>query len=190
MKYEEFMAGIENFYGSYDTDFKREHVFKYLMDKCPEDKLEMLFAKLTETFSSKYKTPPTNAEIKTILERESNIDEQAQRAWDLANDSIFAHGQYRGVFFEDTRIQAVIKDMGGWDKFCNRHPKNEVWDKKDFIKLFINYSLGWELPSPETLQGINTDGKFQIIGDKDKCLKMLEERKLLGLNNDSAHERQ
>jgi len=179
MTYVEFMTAIEEFYGPYDTEFKREYVFKYLMDKCKKENLDYLFSKLTETFPSKYKTAPTNAEIKTILEKQFGVEEQSQLAWDIANDSIITCGMYRGVFFEDTRIQATIESMGGWPKFCCRNPEEETWDKKDFFKYFARYALEWKLPKPKKLNGINTDDKFEIIGDKVVCLEMLEETKLL-----------
>lgn len=67
--------------------------------------------------------------------------DKAIRAWTEVAKAVKNHGAYKSVDFEDKAINATIRAMGGWERFCQL-PEAEfhVWAKKDFERIYASYS--------------------------------------------------
>lgn len=87
-----------------------------------------------------------------------SIDPQADavRAWDSAIAAIHHHGMYRHVDFEDKCVNATIRHLGGWPKFCSQEPDQETWTRKEFIKTYLLMrSSGLSAKQMDVLPGIS-----------------------------------
>ncbi|RDH39967.1 MAG: hypothetical protein CFE62_006250 [Candidatus Aquirickettsiella gammari] len=80
---------------------------------------------------------PSPAEwIKAI---EGDADSQSLVAWTEIIKTIRHVGHYDSVIFNDPRIHAVIKDMGGWIFLCQQSERELIFLQKEFERRYKNY---------------------------------------------------
>jgi hypothetical protein len=69
-------------------------------------------------------------------------------AWAQVERAIFKQGYYSTVQFEDGTINAVIKDLGGWQWLCSQNI-DEPWTQKEFERRYEAYrASGIQLHEP------------------------------------------
>ncbi|MFZ9077492.1 MAG: DUF6475 domain-containing protein [Alphaproteobacteria bacterium] len=61
---------------------------------------------------------------------------KAMKAWTHASEVAEKIGSYRSIDFEDRVINAVIRYMGGWPKFCAIESNDESWRRKEFLEAY------------------------------------------------------
>ena len=60
----------------------------------------------------------------------------AMRAWDSAITAVQQYGAYRSVDFEDQAVNATIRYLGGWERFCAMGSAVEDFVRKDFLGAY------------------------------------------------------
>jgi hypothetical protein len=60
----------------------------------------------------------------------------AMRAWDSAITACQQYGSYRTVDFEDHAVNATIRYLGGWARFCSMSDAVEDFWRKDFLRAY------------------------------------------------------
>lgn len=80
---------------------------------------------------------------------------QAFRAWTVADQAMRDVGQYRSVQFGDTRITAVIMDLGGWDAFGERwvSRREAPYLAKEFVDRYADLLARGEMREVGYLPG-------------------------------------
>lgn len=80
---------------------------------------------------------PTPAAVRKFAGPRGLADsERAKLAWGQVRTAIRQHGGYQSVDFEDRIVNAVIREMGGWNQLCESSVDEMVWREKDFIRLY------------------------------------------------------
>ena len=84
---------------------------------------------------------PTVADIRGGV-TQSNEDE-GLRAWSVFERAVSQYGGYKSVDFDDRRINAVVRHLGGWNRVCSL-PSEEFdkWLRKDFLAAWEAFSRG------------------------------------------------
>lgn len=171
MTYSEFMTAIIEIYGKYNSDILEKITFKYIRDKFKESELQNVIEKLILVKSAKYKTPPDPAEFEEIFFKKSDADYEIEAlSW---YKEINKHSTRYDVIISDIRVQATLEDMGGWEAFGERDPKDEHWHQKKFVDLFKLYSTHRPENEPRLLRGGGNYDPPQpptLIGDREACL--------------------
>ena len=98
---------------------------------------------------------------------------QALKAWDKALSAIHTHGQYSSVAFDDALIHIVIKDMGGWRKFCLTPDDRMLFTTSNFLERYRDYVTERPIYHPKYLAG-SMSGRVEFIGDKEKVMQVIE----------------
>lgn len=82
---------------------------------------------------------PKPAELRELIA--PNLEAAAIVAWSVADQAVRHHGPYRSVDFEDQVINAVIRDFGGWVKYCEI-PEGEYFKftRREFERRYVSYS--------------------------------------------------
>jgi hypothetical protein len=172
------ISGVFGVYGKNASDDVIEIYYRTLKEYSIED--------LSKAFTKHLKNPntgnflPTPSEIIKIIEGDSK--NKSMIAWDKAINAIDSSYD---VVFDDPIIHAVIRDMGGWVKFCfsiNDFNKDKIEiGFRDRYKNYVEYGLN---NYPKILKG---NGNFlhseapRFIGDKNKALEIMNnEVNLLG----------
>lgn len=98
-----------------------------------------------------------------------------------------AHGSYLTVIFDDPIIHFVIDELGGWIKSCRLTEYEFTWWKKDFRERYKHHlKYSGDLKNVPPLLGIfdekNLPGGHPgqtpvLLGDKDKCLEIMNQSK-------------
>jgi hypothetical protein len=82
---------------------------------------------------------PSVAELRDLAGHLSPSD-RAIRAWDVAVHANHLHGYYESVDFDDKVINATIRSMGGWERFCERFEEEDAkWIRKEFERLYASF---------------------------------------------------
>lgn len=129
---------------------------------------------------------PTPAAIrKHALDAEGLSDEERSLlAWDSVRKAISSAGSYYTVSFEDTIINATIRQMGGWVKLCDTPPKELKWTGKEFCKryeIICRAGVGDPSPLPGIIQhngdGVDTLRIESLIPPHRAALSLQQGRK-------------
>lgn len=109
---------------------------------------------------------------------------QALLAWTKILRAIQSVGAYRSVIFDDPLIQAVIGDMGGWQRLCAMRVQDQPFQAKEFEKRYTHYLARPPIAYPKQLIGIidavnAARGHDQasspiLIGDEKRALQVLK----------------
>lgn len=68
---------------------------------------------------------------------EKTIQERAMIAWAAVDRATSEVGGYRSPDFDDPTTNAVIRNMGGWERFCVATEEEfSKWLRKDFLKAY------------------------------------------------------
>lgn len=67
-----------------------------------------------------------------------SIPDRSMQAWAAIKTAIAQHGGYRTVSFDDPMINAAIRSMGGWERFCECESGEQfdVWLRKEFEAMY------------------------------------------------------
>jgi len=66
-------------------------------------------------------------------------EDRAVLAWRSVRQAIGAHGAYASVDFDDPVVNATIRNMGGWERFCHAKVEEfDVWLRKDFERIYCS----------------------------------------------------
>lgn len=115
------------------------------------------------------KWPPTIAHI--VEKLKPSIESDAEQAWELVRAALFEIGGYRTVKFKNPVTMATVASMGSWPELCATEEKNLPFKKKEFIKLFIQYTNS--LPEPKDhLRGLF--GGDPVLIDNKNNMRLLK----------------
>lgn len=177
MNYPEFMTAIIEVYGDYTSPALKKITAMYIKEKWQESELENIFKKLILVKTAKFKTPPDPAEFEELFFKKSEKEYEAEALewWRIINRT---GSSYDNIIVSDIRVQAVLRDMGGWGAFCSRNTEDEHWHQQKFIKWFVMYSNHMPEGQPEIIFGDGDRSKPPLLfGDKEKCKLLLTQRK-------------
>ena len=93
----------------------------------------------------------------------------------LFRSALFAirtHGSYSSVAFDDALIHAVIKEMGGWKKFCSTPDDRLLYTAKEFQERYRDYATKIPASHPKYLVG-TIGGRIEFVGNKEKILQVI-----------------
>jgi len=113
--------------------FKKE-LFKKMIGEYPEEKIKAMVMEMIRT--RVYNSFPLISEMVAIIEGKK--EEEAELAWIYLMEKIRNEGYYQSVTFQKyPAVGGFIEVNGGWLKFLDKMTDaQEVWIKKDFIKLY------------------------------------------------------
>jgi len=80
------------------------------------------------------------------------------RAWDTAITAAERVGAYKTVDFEDQAINATIRFMGGWRRFCEMKADEEHWRRQEFLQTYREFKS----------HGIGEHQSLPLIGISEK----------------------
>jgi len=64
--------------------------------------------------------------------------QRAQRAWETLVKVAAKHGDQRSVDFDDVAINATVRNLGGWLRFCYLDTEERhKWYSKDFSRVYV-----------------------------------------------------
>ncbi len=133
MTHGQFLIAIEEWYGQYTSDLKRDTVLAWLNENVKELVLESLFKRVTADYSEQYKTPPTQFNFNQIINGD-RIEVMAERAF----DKLRGMSAMESYIIEDVKIQQVVDSMGGIIKFVDRKDGDDaVWVRKEFVQKYM-----------------------------------------------------
>lgn len=107
-----------------------------------------------------------------------STDTQAMRAWTKAEKAMRTIGSYQTVVFDDWRIHAVVRDMGGWIALCGMTEDEKPFKAREFEKRYRGYRHedGEEYPraligraeAHNGQKGFHVDPPL-LLGDQDRA---------------------
>lgn len=75
------------------------------------------------------------------LARDTSDGDRAIVAFGEAQRAVKQLGAYRSVDFEDKVINATIRGMGGWQRFCALEgDEAEIWGRKEFERQYLAFA--------------------------------------------------
>ncbi len=143
------------------TDMQLEVYWDFLKD-LPADTVRA--AAKQALAESQYPTiPPVGVLLKLAGCGASQVgsDSRALVAYTTAARAVQSVGGYDSVEFSDPIVNAVIRGMGGWQKFCDWPVAEVQWRKRDFERQYQSYlqaGVSAELAAP--LAGICETSNF------------------------------
>jgi len=80
---------------------------------------------------------PVPAEIREMTGGVSAADRPGL-AWAAVKRAVRLHGGYQSVDFDDALINAAIRMMGGWNRFCETPGGDafDTWLRRDFVAMY------------------------------------------------------
>lgn len=83
---------------------------------------------------------PKPAELRALA-GEHTAGERAIAAWMEATNAARSVGSYRSVAFEDVAINAAIRSMGGWERFCGADAEDlERFERPRFLAAYGGFA--------------------------------------------------
>lgn len=93
--------------------------------------------------------------------------DQAARAWEVACKAVSAVGYVKGVNFQDQTINAAIRAMGGWSKFCRSFDKGkEGFLRRDFLEAYQAWVAKTDNDNGRPLKGDGEHARIANVGCK------------------------
>lgn len=90
---------------------------------------------------SQYPTiPPVGVLLRLAGGPGSNIEDRARVAYLTASRAVRTEGGYASVEFDDALINATIRLLGGWQRFCDWPPDSVQWRQRDFEQSYRSLS--------------------------------------------------
>lgn len=124
------------------------------------DQLEQACAKLLAT--SRFMPKP----VEIIEAAVGSSEDIAATAWEEVMRVCQAIGSYRAVDFEDRRINAAIRSLGGWPLMFDRcnNAENEKWYRREFEQAYRRYlEHGCGDEAGRALPGISEANVVEIV---------------------------
>lgn len=122
---------------------------------------------------------PKPADIIRLLEGSGS--DKASTAWAKVEKAIARIGSYSSVVFDDSLIHAVIEDMGGWIKLCEKTAEKLSFNGLEFQKRYQGFLTTPPKRHPKVLKGrVEADNARNghkvpppiFVGDKIKARKV------------------
>lgn len=81
-------------------------------------------------------TAPELRELAGVM----RVDARAVLAWDAVKRAVSRQGGYRSITFDDPLINATVRNLGGWERFCEteRGEQFDVWLRKEFERVYAS----------------------------------------------------
>lgn len=96
---------------------------------------------------------PAPAELRALA-GEHTAAERAIAAWMEATAAARSVGSYRSVAFEDAAINAAIRSMGGWERFCAADADElERFERPRFLAAYAGFARSVPAAYAEHLPG-------------------------------------
>lgn len=119
------------------SDKKTEIYFEILSD-IPIENMELGFKDLMN--KKKYPIFPLPSEIRKAagFDEEEDIDIKALEAFREACEFVIIYGRPEATReYGNSLIEETIRlCFGGWEYFADTDPKNETWDRKQFLEIY------------------------------------------------------
>lgn len=80
-------------------------------------------------------------------------DSRAMLAWSKVERAVRCVGSYQTVAFDDWRIHAVVRDMGGWIRLCETSEDDKPFRAREFEKRYRGYRDHDSVGYPRALLG-------------------------------------
>lgn len=91
----------------------------------------------------------------------------AAKAWEVAMQAVSAVGYVKGVNFQDATINATIRALGGWPKFCGSfNREKEAFVRRSFIETYQLWATRTDDESGKPLRGEGEHARIANIGCK------------------------
>lgn len=91
----------------------------------------------------------------------------AVKAWEVAVRAVSAVGYVKGVNFQDATINATLRAMGGWPKFCNSfNREKEAFVKREFLETYQRWTARTDEESGRPLRGDGEHARIANVGVK------------------------
>jgi hypothetical protein len=176
VEYKTYLEGVKMIEKVLDKTFSDEQTDFYwvlLKDIPQEDFLLGINVMLRERESLFLPTP---ADIRKYCSatRDSDLEIRIARAKLLIKKAIGSAGIYTTVIFDDPIIHLIIRDIGGWIKFCKLGLKEyEDYMKWDLPRLYKAYASNKTADIPLYLEGLSEKQNISFIGDREKAEKWI-----------------
>lgn len=107
---------------------------------------------------------------------EGSKEEKALHALSKVESAVRHIGHYTSVAFDDPIIHAVIRDMGGWAKFCTCKEESYGFQSSQFLKRYQYYLKYGMTNYPGFLPSIFDKNckKALLLGNKEKALEVMQ----------------
>lgn len=69
------------------------------------------------------------------------LETRAAIAWGCLRTAIATHGAYASICFDDTAINATVRNLGGWERLCGTEAGDEFdkWLRKEFECVYVGF---------------------------------------------------
>jgi hypothetical protein len=179
------MVLLGEVYGKEVSELKMEAYFDALSDLTDE---ELVRAVRMLMRTKKISVFPLPAEIREAVDGTGREIVASLKV----EEAMFKVGGYKSVVFDDPVIHVVIERTGGWPFYCAMEIDEWKFRRKDFEKAYLAFAAR---PLPEKVPG-RLPGRYEIanaaeghhnepaqiayVGDRQRALAWMEERKAIG----------
>ena len=155
------------------SDKKTEIYFEILSD-IPFENMELGFKDLMNKKRYPIFTVPSEIRKAAGFDEEEDIDIKALEAFRGACDFVLTYGRPEAKReHEDLLIKETIRlCFGGWEHFADTDPKNETWDRKQFLEI---YKKLFQTKQREKL--LSKAELMKELKENRESMKTLEEKK-------------
>lgn len=127
-----------------------------------------------------------------LLKKPLSLEKVANQEATKLIEYVTSYTYHKRILFDNPTTNATIEAMGGIADMCwnysdtNPNKKDDLtWFRKEFIQYWLDcYDLKKEKTTPLFRPAGHLD-EVEMIGDKQKCLAMLEKNKLV-IENDNT----
>lgn len=130
--------------------------------------LKALSAHVRDPRSGQFQPKP--ADIVRYLE--GTPDDAAMDAWAKVDQAIRRVGYGPSLVFDDPRIHLVLHEMGGFAQFGKCTEQDLPFLRNTFCKRYAGIRHVGDYP--RKISGWHTDGSVRMIGDPERCKRVLE----------------
>ncbi len=153
---------------------ERTKIYFEIFSDIPIENMELGIKELMNT--KIYPNFPLPSEIRKAagFDREDDLEVKALEAFREACDFVYTYGQSSSESQHENALteEAVRLCFGGWENFKETDPKNENWDRKNFVDV---YKRLFQSRKREKL--LSTAELMKQLEENRKEIKTLEEKK-------------
>ena len=175
------MAGLIDSYGEYKSDIMKKMTAVYIQERFEESELEKVFMSLITKLNPKYGKPVTPADFEEFFPR-VNLTVEANEWYDKINRT---GTSLDNIIISNKRAELALEAVGGWIAFTQRNPEYEGLHRKQFVDAYLKAQNTGE--QPKLIYG-ESSRKYEkpalIIGDKGKCLEIINQGSFKQIDTD------
>ncbi len=152
---------------------QRTEIYFEILSDIPIENIELGIKALMK--SKKYPIFPLPKEIREAsgFVEDDDLELKALEAFREACDLVYSYEPGMKLGSKDPHVdEAVYLCFGGWENFKDTDPKNETWDRKNFIEI---YKKLFQVNKRDKLLS-EAEIMKQLRGNREK-IKTLEEKK-------------